>query len=141
MTDFEEYQKDDDMWCSPHFYTNSNGYKMCLCVWANGFGPAKGTHLSVCVLLVKGEFDDNLKWPFCGVVYIKLINQEEDRDHVVKQAHCPSGMSIEGSGRVINAERSCYPWGVWKFLPLAALQPKYLKNNCIKLHVQKVEVF
>ena len=48
MTDFEEYQKDDDMWCSPHFYTCSNGYKMCLCVWANGFGPAEGT-LPLCM--------------------------------------------------------------------------------------------
>ena len=141
MTDFEEYQKDDDMWVSPYFYTHPNGYKMCLCVFAYGFGPSHGTHLSVCVLLMPGEFDDNLKWPFCGVVCIKLMNQEEDRDHVIKEAHCPMGTPIEGSGRVINAERSCYPWGQWKFLPLAALQPKYLKNNCIKLQVQKVEVF
>jgi TNF receptor-associated factor 4 len=145
MTDFDEWQKDDDMWVSPHFYTHSNGYKMCLCVFANGYfgygAHSHGTHLSVCVLLMKGEFDDNLKWPFCGVVCIKLMNQEEHRDHVIKEAHCPSSMSIEGSGRVINAERSCFPWGLWKFLPLAALQPKYLKNNCIKLQVQKVEIF
>ena len=84
MTDFEEYRQDDDSWYSPHFYTHSNGYKMCLRVDANGNGDDNGTHLSVFVSLMQGEFVDQLKWPFRGKIQIKLVNQEKDRDHVVK---------------------------------------------------------
>jgi TNF receptor-associated factor 4 len=84
MTNFEEYQMDSDEWYSSHFYTHPNGYKMCLKVFANGNGPRKGTHLSVYVRLMRGEFDDQLKWPFRGRITIKLVNQEKNEDHVVK---------------------------------------------------------
>ena len=86
MTDFEEYRRDNDHWHSPHFYTHPNGYKMCLRVDPNGYvyGPGKGTHLSVYVFLMQGEFDDQLKWPFQGEIIIQLVNQKEDKDHVVK---------------------------------------------------------
>ena len=45
------------------------------CAWgvdANGFGRGKGTHVSVYVHLMRGEFDDLLKWPFCGEVTMQL---------------------------------------------------------------------
>ena len=45
---------------------------MCLRVVANGVGRGKGTHVSVYVHLMRGEFDDILKWPFHGEVTIQL---------------------------------------------------------------------
>ena len=70
MTYFEEFRKDSDMWYSPHFYTHPCGYKMCLSIDANGIGCGEGTHLSVFVYLMRGEFDDQLKWPFRGSVTV-----------------------------------------------------------------------
>ena len=61
---FEEFRKDSDTWYSPHFYTHHCGYKMCLSIDANGIGCGEGTHLSVFMYLMRGEFDDQLKWPF-----------------------------------------------------------------------------
>ena len=57
---------------------------MCLEVYANGCGEEKGTHLSVLVKMVHGEFDDQLKWPFRGKVFVKLLNQNEDSNHIVR---------------------------------------------------------
>jgi hypothetical protein len=140
MTDFDEYKGDNDRWFSLCFYTHPNGYKMCLGVDANGSGSGFGTHLSVYVCLMKGEFDDQLKWPFQGDMHIKLVNQEEDRDHVIRIF--PSRVvSIEHCKRVMTKERSNNGWGMAEFLPHAKLQPKYLKNNCIQLCIKKVDFY
>ena len=41
-----------------------NGYKMCIRAYLNGDGIGYKTHLSVFFVLMKGEFDPLLKWPF-----------------------------------------------------------------------------
>ena len=64
MDDFEEKKNNSVLsndWYSPPFYSHSEGYKMCLRVDANGNGDGKGTHVSVFVCLVRGEFDDVLR--------------------------------------------------------------------------------
>ena len=72
MDDFEKLKKSNDIWYSPPFYTHLGGYRMCLRAYANGVGTGKGTHVSVFVCLMRGEFDDLLKWPFHGDVTIQL---------------------------------------------------------------------
>lgn len=64
MTNFEQHKEDDGMWCSPSFYIRSMGYKLCLMVFAGGFYDTTDTHLSLCLSLMEGEYDENLKWPF-----------------------------------------------------------------------------
>ena len=81
MTDFVEYKRDGDVWCFPHFYTHPNGYKMSLRVDASDTGDAKGTHISVFIYLVQGEFDDQLRWPFRGDIKIQLLDQEGGSGH------------------------------------------------------------
>ena len=139
MTNFDEYKRDNLTWYSPHFYTHRNGYKMCLRVDANGDGFVRGTHLSIFVLLMQGEFDDQLEWPFQGDISIKLVNQKKDRDHVIKTIY--SRNARERCERVMTEAYTGNSWGICRFLPHAQLEPKYLKNNCIKLHVIKVDLY
>ena len=49
-----------DSWYSLPFFSGPEGCKLCLDVNANGFGDEKGTHVSVFVQIVKGEYDDKL---------------------------------------------------------------------------------
>ena len=72
MDDFKKHKKKADIWYSPPFYTHLGGYMMCLKVYPNGIGFGEGTHVSVFVCLMRGEFDDLLKWPFRGGVAIQL---------------------------------------------------------------------
>ena len=76
IDEFRELRQDDDIWYSPPFYSHLGGYKMCLSVDANGYGDGKGTHVSVFVYLMRGEFDDDLQWPFCGDITVELHHQQ-----------------------------------------------------------------
>ena len=81
ITNFTERKSSNKVWYSLPFYTHLQGYKMCLCVYANGESDGKGTHVSVFASLMRGEFDDHLKWPFQGRVVLQLCNQLEDKRH------------------------------------------------------------
>ena len=54
---------------------------MCINVKANGRGIFAGTHVSVYVYLMKGEYDSRLVWPFRGDITIQLVNHNNDQDH------------------------------------------------------------
>ncbi len=64
------------------FYSHSrqHGYKMCLQLYILGDGSERGTHMSLFFVIMKGEFDNTLKWPFTSKVTFKLINQTGARD-------------------------------------------------------------
>ena len=80
MNDFQQHKKDGDDWYSPPVYTHHQGYKICLRVVANGLVSGKGTHITVLVHFMKGEFDDSLKWPFRGVISFRLLDQVKGVD-------------------------------------------------------------
>lgn len=46
------------------FYTNKYGYKMCLRIYLNGDGTGRGSHLSLFFVVMRGQSDALLKWPF-----------------------------------------------------------------------------
>ena len=56
MHSFSKYHRSGKVWHSPPFYYRE-GYKMCLAVHANGVGEGAGTHVSVTLILLKGECD------------------------------------------------------------------------------------
>ena len=80
---FEKHKKSNDEWFSPPFYTHLGGYRICLRVHANGVGTGKGTHVSVYVFLMRGEYDDLLKWPFRGDVTIQLKKNDPPHHQMI----------------------------------------------------------
>lgn len=59
MPEYSQKRKSKSKWLSPPFYVQG-GYKMCLCVYANGVKSGTNSHTSVSLLLM---FDDQLEWP------------------------------------------------------------------------------
>ena len=57
-------------WYSPSFYSHSQGYLMCLKI------SPSSTHLSLYIHLMRGQYDDDLPWPFRGTVRVKLLGEE-----------------------------------------------------------------
>ena len=49
---------------SQPFYTSRFGYKMCARIYLNGDGIGKGTHVSLFFVVMKGDYDALLTWPF-----------------------------------------------------------------------------
>ena len=69
------------MWHSSPFYTHNRGYKIVLEVFPNGNLAGSGSHLSIAAQLMRGEYDDDLEWPFEGDIRIELLNWRADKNH------------------------------------------------------------
>ena len=138
ITDFEKHEKASDKWYSPPFYSHIGGYKMCLCVIANGTGSAKATHVSVYFYLLRGEYDDQLKWPFRGAITMQLLNQSRDEGHWEKNVTFDDTVPDNITGRVVRKERATSGRGYFKFIAHTELNTEnkeYLKNDCLKFQI------
>ena len=60
------------------FYTESYGYKLKVRIYPNGYGTSTNTDLSVFIVVMKGEYDAILPWPFKKKIKMTLIDQQED---------------------------------------------------------------
>ena len=116
-------------WSSQPFYTHLQGYKMCLNVDVNGFDIGKGTHISVFIVIMRGEFDYQLKWPFHGSMNIVLLDQEGD-DHYVVNLIYDEETPKECAGRVIDGDEN-EGWGRITFIAHKDLHPKYYNNDSL----------
>ncbi|XP_068683549.1 TNF receptor-associated factor 4-like isoform X1 [Montipora foliosa] len=70
---------------SASFYTGEFGYKVRMNLYPNGNSEAKNTHLSIFIVIMKGDYDSILPWPFVKRVTFTLIDPKEDpkdRDNI-----------------------------------------------------------
>ena len=145
VTNFEQHKIDSDHWYSPPFYSHPQGYKMCLNVDANDYGEGTGTHVSVYAYLMRGEFDDLLKWPFQSQVTVAILNQLEGNNHTTATIHFTGTTDIEVIGRVTDGERA--PTGRGKATFIAhtdltytiAKNCQYLKYDCLRFWIVKIK--
>lgn len=70
---------------SQPFYTSRCGYRLCARAYLNGDGSGKGTHVSLYFVVMRGEFDSLLPWPFKQKVTLMLLDQTGK-----KKSHCGS---------------------------------------------------
>ncbi|XP_041081864.1 TNF receptor-associated factor 1-like [Polyodon spathula] len=61
---------------SPSFYTDRYGYRLCMKLYPNGDGAGKGSHLSLFLVILQGEHDFMLQWPFLHKVEFVLLDQQ-----------------------------------------------------------------
>ncbi|XP_012691449.2 TNF receptor-associated factor 5 isoform X2 [Clupea harengus] len=64
------------------FYTSRSGYKLSARVYLGGDGPGRGTHLSLYLMLMRGDFDSLLPWPFHQPVVLSVLDQSGGRNHL-----------------------------------------------------------
>ena len=89
------------------FYSGRYGYKMCLRLYILGDGTGKGSHMSLFFVLMKGEFDNILQWPFTHKVTFKLINQCGGRDVVDIFQPDPLSSSFQKPNTDMNIASGC----------------------------------
>ena len=81
ISDFSVKKEANEVWNSSPFYTHNRGYKFRLQVYPNGNGIDSGTHLSVYAQYMRGEYDNELEWPFEGDIRVELLNWRADKNH------------------------------------------------------------
>ncbi|XP_064398226.1 TNF receptor-associated factor 5-like isoform X2 [Halichondria panicea] len=139
MPSFKEKKENNIEFFSDPFYTDPRGYKILINIDANGYGDNKGTHVSVWVYLMRGEYDDQLEFPFKGTIKFELLNQLEDKNHFYG-SHTLDG-TRKSSKRVIDQERSSNGSGVHAFIPHGDLghnatkNCQYLQDDCLVFRI------
>ena len=141
MFNFHEYKRVNQIWYSNPFYSEMDGYKFYLRVHANGTIDGEGTHVSIYVILMKGEHDEMLKWPFKGEITIQLLNWKEDKGHVVRILDFCNA-PLESRTRVTDKEGR--GWGYSKFISHIDVECnpdesiKYLQDGILCFEISKV---
>ena len=148
MFDFEEYKRAGDGrdWYSPPFYTHPGGYKMCLRVRAGGQFNGRGTHVSVYIHLMHGEYDKSLHWPFQGAITVQLINWRREAAHVTYTIHFDNKPEFIHTCWNVDEGRNTTGRGIPQFIARSKLpcnvtsDTEYLRYNCLRFRVTHVEL-
>ena len=112
---------------SPCFYTSRYGYKMCARLYLNGDDMGRGTHISIFFVVMRGENDATLLWPFKPMVTFILVDQDNS-EHVIDapelvSCHKPRSEAYIASGRPM-------------FCPLSELNNHaYVRNDTMFLWI------
>ena len=89
------------------FYTSRYGYKLCLRLYILGDGIGKGTHMSLFFVVMRGEFDNILQWPFTHKVTFRLLNQGAGQDVVDSFLPDPMSSSFKKPKTDMNVASGC----------------------------------
>ncbi|XP_048415133.1 TNF receptor-associated factor 1-like [Stegostoma tigrinum] len=91
---------------SSEFYLCKYGYKMCLRIYLNGHEEAQGSYISLYYILLKGQYDALIQWPFKEKVKLVLLNQR-DRQQSILRIYVPNehDPALERPGETMNAPR------------------------------------
>ena len=138
ISEYSKRKQFNNEYYSPPFTTSPQGYRLCLNVDANGSGSSKGSQLSVFVVIMKGQHDNRLQWPFTGIIIIELLNWLEDKGHY--KMTLPIGTN-NGFVRVTEGEYG-NATGDAQFISQSSLNsstnPQYLYQDCIRVRVQAI---
>ena len=138
LNEYDKRKSKGDMgWTSPPFYTHQRGYFMCLWVDVGGNGQGKGIYISVFLSLLKGDYDNNLSWPFKGSIAIKLLNQS-DKTHHTEVIKYHDSTPKASAGRIMEEGKKAKPWGKGKFIRHEEIRDGgFLLNDAIKFYITK----
>ncbi|XP_076362935.1 TNF receptor-associated factor 4-like isoform X3 [Tachypleus tridentatus] len=123
--------------CSAPFYTSQYGYKLMATLFLNGNGAGEGSHASVYIKILPGEYDSLLTWPFSHTVSFTLYDQvvsQEKPCHVVESFDPdPSWKNFQRPSKEPNS----LGFGFSRFVSHENLtKQSYVRDNTIFIKVQ-----
>ncbi len=119
---------------SPPFYSSPTGYKMRARLYLHGDGNARRTHMSLFFLLMKGEHDALLTWPFGYKVTFCLFDQTGNNRHIIDSFR-PDMKSNSFQRPKTEANIAS---GIPKFFPLPMIQQDdnpYVRDDTLFLKI------
>ena len=138
---YEKKESDVALYCSSPLYTHNRGYKFRLQVYPNGYGRGSGSHLSVGAHRMRGEYDNELEWPFEGDIRVELLNWREDKNHHSYAIPFNRYTDPDGTSTSRLTDQEIAPAGLGKpqFISLTDLvsttNTEYLRDEYLKLRV------
>ena len=127
---------------SDSFYSHPGGYKMNVDIYPNHKVVQQATHLSLYVYICRGEFDDQLQWPFDGKITAQAFNRTKEqwsRECTIVMNERICGLNYVKRKVDLLADVS---WGFSDFLPFSDLKDytKDTTSNTIRFKITKIEI-
>ena len=92
---------------------------------------------------MKGEYDDDLDWPFEGIITVELLNWREDKNHLSHTIVFDQHTDLKHSSRVAEENIAEYGWGdrhdffSHSSLPYNPVtNTEYLQDDCLRFRVR-----
>ena len=108
------------------------GYKCKIGIVPNGLSSGENTHLSVYLIIMKGEYDATLTWPFDKKFTFTLIDQQENehnRENIVKSI---AALDLKHSSFARPVKKQNLGWGFHQFVSHEKLQKRrYIVDDTI----------
>ncbi|XP_067938629.1 TNF receptor-associated factor 5-like [Watersipora subatra] len=114
------------------FYTSRTGYKMCLRAYINGDGLGRGKCLSLFFVVMRGEYDELLEFPFRQRVTFTLLSPRNPCINKVETfLPDPDSSSFRRPQTEMNIASGCP-----QFVPHSDVESSnYLISDCIYIRV------
>lgn len=121
---------------SDPFYTESTGYKLCARIFMNGDAACRYSHVSIFLVIMKGDFDACLPWPFVAKVTFTLIDQSGCRQHLNMSFRADMSNSFKRPTSSMNIGSGCPNF----FEKTHLMSNKYVVDDKMFVHI-RVEEF
>ena len=105
---------------SPPFYTSVDGYKLCIRLHLTG-EMRHDDYMSVSIVILEGEYDDILKWPFEAKVSMQLLSLSSST-----HPHLEDSCSV-----LFQQPQMCHSFP--QFVRLSDESTDYVKDNAMFL--------
>ena len=126
---------------SPPIYTSLSGYKFFMRIYPKGDDGGDGRHIGLFVGMMKGDFDNRLKWPFCGRISLSMLDQSNDAHSLCNDVSGTfmANRNLGAFQKPAATGRYTTLYGYEKFAPIAMVcTPQYAKDDTgmikIKIH-------
>ena len=119
---------------SPPFYSSPTGYKMRARLYLHGDGNARRTHMSLFFVLIRGQNDAILKFPFNHKVTFCLYDQTPQQRHIIDSFR----PDIRSNSFQRPRSEMNIASGIPKFFPLAMIQQEenpYVRDDTMFIRI------
>ena len=136
LNNFVAKRKAGEIWYSQPFYSTPHGCRMRLKVYTNGHNAGKGTHISVYIQMLPGDFDHQLVWPFRGTIFVDLLDQSGDGDDWTERFEFDGQMLPETTPQVQKGNKNT-EFGIDKYITLETVRVSFydLENDSLYFKV------
>ena len=134
MTNIYQYRAEgpeEDYWVSDPFYTRSGGYRLCLSA-----AIGQKSRLFVYVILMKGKFDSELKWPFNARIKIQLLNYKPKGRPLEREITYKNGGRVTGG---YSTGHDIEGMGLKKPIKLYTYSSSFVRNNTLQFRISSID--
>ena len=108
-------------------------------IYPKGDDGGDGSHIGLFVGMMKGDFDNRLKWPFCGRISLSMLDQSNDAHRSCDDVSGTfmANRNLAAFQQPSDSGQYTILYGYEKFAPIDTVRlPQYLKDDAVMINIE-----